>query len=763
MGLGSRIYRLWYGLTAALGAVACAIPLFNLVGYESAALFGVVCGPVSVFLTLHAFHTGDLASPLASERSRHPFDDFARLAGRHLGLLVVPLGVLSLNALRVQNCDFATGLLFWALIPVPAILVGQTVGWVLAAVGPRRRLYRHLAAVAVIVASAASFGLHLALEPPIVGHQWFLGYFSGSIYDEALALPGSLVAYRATNLLVVAAVLAGLEAVRRRRTGGSIRWEASVAAVAAISALALWANWHDLGVGLDRGYIRAELGGRAETEHFVVHHPRTETFVDRRDRLTEDLEYRYDEMREFFETDPASDRKIEVYVYPDRDEKGRLMGGRKTLVAKLWLGEMHVLWPRFGHHWLAHELAHVFTAPFGATPLRISVQNGLGVNMGLVEGIATAADWPVEDLSPHQAAAALRRLDMAPDLGSIVGAGGFWTKASGRAYTLTGSFIRYLVDRHGIEPLKRAYGWGEFEEAYGRPVGELVDRWEAFVDDRELSEETMQAARYLYRRPSIFEKVCARTTAELRRRARLAAARGEVGEMRRLYDRLLGFVPDHVDYRIEYARRLLEVDAYARSGEMVDRLLERDLPPVQRARLLQLRGDLQWHRERPERAASAYGRCLEEGLPVEMRRLVGVKRTAVGRASEQIRRLAFEYFLGGHPGGVSLFFPMQWARLAPGDALARYLVGRRLWQRRLWERTESYLEGLAGELERPALAAEARRMLARTLYARGKLDAASRQFRRARESDIPRYRAEADEWLRRIEWRRRRARPPAAE
>lgn len=752
----TRTYAVW-GLLSAVGGLAiCFVPLFNLVGYESAAFFGAIFGPLAAFLTLHAFRVGLLREPLESERERLPFDDFARLAARHLALLAPPLIFLSANAVRVRNCDFQTGFLFWLLIPVGSILIGQTLGWAVAAIVPKRRWLRNLTVVVALLASVVTFGLHLALQPPITGHQLFLGFFSGSIYDEALALPSSLVAYRATNLAVAGLVLVVLETVRRYRSGEVIRWLVGIGSALGIVSLALWLNWQSLGIGLDRSYIQESLGGRLETEHFVIHYPERKSFLDQLERLAEDHEFRYSELQRYFRTDPASDEKIHSYVYPNREVKGELMGGRRTLVAKIWLGEIHVLWPRYGHHWLAHELAHLFTAPFGATPLKLSVQNGIGVNMGLVEGIATAADWPVDDLTPHQASAALRRLEMAPSIRRIVGASGFWTQSSGRAYTLVGSFIRYLVDEYGIEKFKRAYGHGEFEAAYGKDVGVLVSEWEAFLDELELSEASMEVARYLYRRPSIFGKVCARTTAELRRRARIAAARGDVGEMRRLYEKLLGFAPRNHDYRIEFARRLVRAGDPAASLEIVDRLLEQELPPVQTARLLQLRGDIYWHRDRPSEAGAAYTRCLEEGLPVDFRRLVRAKHVSVEEREEPIRSLAFSYFLGQKPGAVSLFFPMEWHRRKPDDPLAKYLVGRRLWQNRAWAPAEELLENTPETLKGAALSAEAFKMRGRSQYFQDDYGAAARTFERLRGSPLPRYRSEAEEWLRRISWRRAR-------
>jgi tetratricopeptide (TPR) repeat protein len=432
------------------------------------------------------------------------------------------------------------------------------------------------------------------------------------------------------------------------------------------------------------------------------------------------------------------------------------MGARRTLVAKIWLGEMHVLWPNYGHHWIGHELAHVFTEPFGAGPLDLSMQNGVGVNMGMVEEIATAADWPVRDLTPHEAAAAMQRLEMAPRIRDIVGASGFWTRSSRRAYTVVGSFIRYLIDEYGIETFKRAYGRGAFQRAYGTRVDELVAEWRAFLDELELTDRALETARYRYRRPSIFEKVCARTTAELRRRAGIAAARGDVGEMQSLYRRLTKLVSDNVDYRIEYARRLLRAGDRERSAELVEELLERDLPPVQRARLLQLQGDLRWHGDSPEDAAEAYAACLEEGVPTDQRRVLRAKYLSVQPGRGDVRSLAFEYLLGDPADALSLYFPMEWARRRPEDPLANYLVGRRLWQRREWEGAVRYLRAARGRVEGRALRAETKRMLGRSFYFREEFASAARVFERLRRSGLSHYREEAEEWLRRIDWRRAR-------
>ncbi|MFB6265079.1 MAG: tetratricopeptide repeat protein, partial [Bradymonadaceae bacterium] len=563
------------------------------------------------------------------------------------------------------------------------------------------------AAYGAVLASAFWFGLHLTLEPPIVGHQMLLGYFSGSIYDEALAVPSSLVAYRGMNALWLAAALAGLEVRRAVDRGGAVGWPLVAAVALTVGAAGLWYYRKPLGVGIDRGYVADQLGGRTTTEHFVIHYPQTRRFLRQVERLERDHEFRYREMRAFFETDPADGGRLHSFVYPDRDTKARLMGGRSTMVAKLWLGEIHVLWPRYGHHLLAHELAHLFTEPFGAGPLSLSITNGIGVNMGLVEGVATAADRPPNELTLHEASAAMRRLEMAPDVVDIVGAGGFWTSASGRAYTVAGSFVRFLVDRHGIQALKRAYPRGDFRGAYGEPLSALVESWHASLDSVDLTEAEMDRARYLYRESTIFEKTCARSAAEVRRRARLAAARGEPVEARRLFDRLVAYAPDNLDYRIEAVDQLLKAGDIDGARERIEELLSRDLKPGRRARVIELEGDAAWRAGQLSRARSSYRQARGIGLPSAMQRRIEAKLRAL-ESGEEIRRLAFEYLLARNPATIDVFYPTEWYRREPESALAAYLVGRRLWSARKWRRAVTFLDAARGGLEGTLLAAEVR-------------------------------------------------------
>ena len=740
-----------------LGAALCFVPLFGLLGYESAAATGVVAGLAAAVLTARALG-GWARGPLDEQMGGRAQRLFVRLLGRHLTLIVPPALLLALNALRVPNCDMLIGLGFWALIPTGAVLMGQLCGWVASAI-TARPVARVMLAVGLLVANALAMGLHLALQPPITGHQWLIGYMSGSIYDEALSIPASLIWYRVENAALALATIWGLEAWRRRRAGAATpRRFAALAGAAGLIFGGMFATEQRVGVRVVRAMIAEELGGRLETEHFVIYYPRQRDFVGQLDELAADHEFRYAEMQAFFGTDPVArrGRKVRSFVYPDREAKGRLMGGRRTLVAKIWLREIHILWRGFGDHLLAHELAHVFTEPFGAGPLRLSMQNGVGVNMGLVEGAATAADWPASELTPHEASAAMRRLELAPDIRGLVGASGFWTQSSGRAYTLMGSFVRHLIDTRGIARFRRVYADGDFQAAYDRPAGELVGEWEAFLDEIELTDEQLQVARYRYERPSIFGKVCARTVAELRRRAELAAEAGQIDQARALYDQIVAFDPDNVRYQRARARLLMRAGQLEDALEALDGLLaDEQLPPAQRASLEHLRGDVHWQRGRLDLARRAYVSCEVIGVPDAARRMLQLKQQALSPARAEVASLARTYLLEEPAPPISLYFPMLWAHQRPTDALAAYLVGRRLWGARRWTEARAELERAAAlGLPTEALRQENQRLLGAALYHVGQLDRAASIFEGLAESDLSRIKTGAREWSARIAWRR---------
>ena len=737
-----------------LGTALCFVPLFDLVGYESAAACGLVLGAAAVDATIRAVKGGRLAAPLARERTTSPTLDFSRLLLRLELVQLIPLALLGLNAVRVQNCDPVGGLLFWIAIVPGAILVGATVAWAAMCVAPIR--FAPLIAGTILGLDVLWFGLELAWHPPITGHSFLFGYFAGSLYDEALSLPSSLLWYRASNVALVMLVLGVIE--HRFRTTPITRWTIASSALA-WGLLAFAAKDH--GIGIDAAYVQDSLAGRAESEHFVIYfsHDQFE-HADQVERLVEDHEYRYWELSRFFDVDidAVRGRKIESYVYPNAKRQNQLMGAKDTFVARPWTHAMHIRWDGFGDSVLAHEMAHLFTAAFGWGPLQLASRRGLP-DIGLVEGVAVAADWAPSDLDADVASAAMRKLGIAPKLERLFRAWGFWTQPSAKAYTLMASFVHWLIETRGIEAFKLVYPKGDFEGAYGRPVTALIDEWARAVDAIPLDDATVARAQARYDKKSIFEKVCARTLAELDRQAAVARGNGDLEKALELRERILSFQPSKSGHRVDIARLLRELERPEEALSIVEDVLARgNVKLGEQSDVRELAADLMYELGRSDDAKREYETC--DTLPISDgdRRRLDLKERGLFTDDETIRSLAERYLFEADDRTGMLYYALRWTQEDPADPLARYLVGYQLWQNRQEADAVPWLVGPPGTLPTSALDDQRMLVLGFSLYRIDALDDADAVFGALLdEGHGSRARASALEWRDRIAWKRERA------
>lgn len=758
--------RIAWATSTVAAAILCFLPLTSLLGYESGAVMGVVLGLLAAWLSAWEFSGARLDGPLDPCRTSSPGLDWARRLLPRLALGVVPLGLLLLNMVRVRNCDPLTGLAFWLAIPVPSIVIGHTLGFAAAAVRPRPRSATALAAL-VLVMELGWFLWRLVVEPPIQGHLWLAGWFAGSIYDEALSVPGGLPWHRAALLSTAGTIVLAVEARWRGLQRQSATPWRRAAALALLPTAALWWSQEHHGVHLDKEDIRAALGGELQTEHFTVwYEPGSFTPVEI-DLLEEDLEFRYDELQAFFDEDPVAwkGRRIGVYLYPNRQTQYRLFGSRNTFVARPWTHEMHLRWDELGDSSLAHELAHLFTAPFGGGPLRLATRDGILVHIGLVEGIALAADWPPSDQDPHTTAAALRSLGKAPDVRRLFDPDGFWSQPGGRAYTLMGSFVRWLVDTHGIEPFKEVYRSGHWEEVYGKSTDALISEWERWVDAQPVDVDDRERVRHKHRRGSIFDRTCARTLAELRRQAENAERRGDYARALDLRREIQGHKKRGGDDSdgLEIAQLTAKLERHEEAIQILDAMLAREgkraLMPAMEAKVRELRGDLLWRQDQDQAAAEEYAQCMASSPGQSALRRLFVKHVSALHADAGVRDQARDYFLEPHGRAGMLYLAMQWSERDPLDPLPRYLVGHQLRGAGECDAAIDWLRGPPGLIALPALDERRRRHLGACALRVDELDLAEETWAGLLAAESAHTRMVAEEMLRRIAWRRSRDAP----
>src|SRR5437762_8176521 len=432
--------RLYLGLLSLLSLAACFLPLADHLGYELSELVALAAG-------LFGGIPGIAAARMERDSSTRAL---SRALWFSLWALAIPVALILLNGVRRPTCDPVGGFALYLALAVPSATLACALGVACGFVAPRGAGWLY---AAIFAASLA-----VALWPVVRGPQVFVfhhlgGMYPGPIYDEAIATSRALWLFRADTLLYAGAC-AGIALIagppRPRRRG--------ILALIAAGTGALWMSLHAEEMHWKAGtaQLEAELGGRLETEHLVLHFPR-EKKDEERALLARDAEIDVRAVTRFLGIEPGP--RIDVYFYRSAEEKRTLLGAAETSFTKPWLRQIHTNDAPAPHPILRHELVHALGAQIAAGPW--GVPGGIVPQMALIEGVAVAADWPAGEFTLHEEARALRELHRLPDLRRLFRRGLFYAESGARAYTAAGSFLRWIWETRGPAVFFRLYALPE--------------------------------------------------------------------------------------------------------------------------------------------------------------------------------------------------------------------------------------------------------------------------------------------------------------
>jgi tetratricopeptide (TPR) repeat protein len=584
----------------------------------------------------------------------------------------VPFLAAVLRTALTTRCDPFAQAVFFPLLVLPAALLAASVGafcrTAFPAWGRALALY-----VLLFLASVAWTAWPLVLGPQVFVFNFFIGMFPGPLYDEALRVPASLLWFRLVTVLWAVAFGACTAAVFPAPGPTHQRHRSRVLATLTIVALgiaALEVSAVRLGFRSSDAAVRSILGGRTETEHAEILFPR-EKPPEEVERLRRDVEFRLEQLSRFF---GAPSPAVRVMVFRSPEEKQRWVGAGATQFAKPWLGSVYLNDAPFPHPTLKHELAHVAAGAFGSGPFRVTSRLWVPV-MGVVEGVAVAADDPTGELSLHVWAAGMRRQGLMPDVRGLVGPAGFWSAAPARAYIAAGSFLRFLRDTHGAERLQRLLAHGDFARVYGRSLETLVGEWERMLDALPLDESAVNRAFARFRQPSLFRRPCAREVAALSEEARTLSVTNPSRALQ-LFRTCARLQPTEPDFLLAEAALLRRMSRPAEASEVLERA-ERLVSgrPALEAQVALARADLAWDAGDLQTAGAALQQAASLRPGRDLEREAEVKLAAL---SEPRIRPALHAYFDASTEELRLWALERARAVSPDDGVVNYLLGRRL-------------------------------------------------------------------------------------
>ncbi len=705
----SKLVLTSLALAVILAIILTFLPLVGALGFEYSIFTAFFMAFISVFL----------ASELANIELRSRIFG-QRVSDRSSAIILINfiiLGVVYLiglfSSLLKQDCYILEGTVFFLLIPAVTVFFSTALGLLTGFVVKRRGfLLGALILLAIIFYSLWKLysGLPLFLYNPVIG------FFPGPLYDEAVPVTQTLVIYRSITvlwgvlLLLLLKVLNGISFQKARA------FDFISLVVVVLVLIISYSYQHSIGFSYSRDYITEQiLPGSIETDNFTIYYDPGSPEATYIELIAEDHEWRYKQLSEFLNLNSSG--KIRSYIYPDIDTRKKIVGAGETTIANPVHKEIHLVYGSFPHPILKHELVHVMAGDFGSEYLKISPK------IGLLEGIAVAADWNGNGYTRHQYSKSLKEKNMAPEIEDIIGFG-FWYAPPQVSYTLMGSFSRYLIDTYGIENFKTLYKTGDFT-VYGKSLGELSSEWKEFLEDVYTPEDTKAIAESRFSEPSIFKAACPRKVAGLKTLGFRHFRDDDYYRAVKYFEEALGYSGEDavllngLSYSNYYAGNHERVAIPAETTER--------LPIVDRHILQNIRANSLWQTGGSREALEVFEALRDKPLPDDLKRELDIKISAINRGGATEEKI--KEFFGTRQRTLQVAALEELIREHPEYAPSYYLLGRMFFNNEQFDKALPYLsraQELGLGLEKLTL--ENLRILGIALYTAGRYEEAREAF-----------------------------------
>lgn len=709
------------------------LPGFAGLSYPMSIVLGVILGPAgaliaarSVFAARSADETRSANETARGEYSAElsPSDVlFLRALGNALLLFGLATATALVHGLRVGFCEFGSDLLRWLLGPGAGALAAGAWGAVIGSWPLRFGGWRWLFALALPLFSYGVSFVRFYTSPMVFAFDHFVGFFAGTLYDTELGSLERLWTYRLGTAGFVGCAYVWVVVTRawaRRRfemlrfemprfemlrfgkrrpakLGSSAAWLWSRifgGACSVVLVVVVYALGPRLGHYQTDATILDVLKHRAATERCVVHFG-AGVSPENAQLLARECTAHVAELERFF--DVAAPSKTRVLLFSNADQKAWFMGARHVYIAKPWRREIYIQASGFPHPVLRHELAHVVAGGLGQGPFAIAGSaGGLIPDPGRIEGFAVAAAPPEDEpLSLLQWASAMKQLGLLPRLTDLFQFGFFATNSS-TSYTVAGAFVTWLRAGFGAETLARWYGGETLQSVTGLELGELEARFRARLDEEQLTENELAAARARFDRPGVLARKCPyQVDAALGEGLGLVAAL-ECADARERLEKVLEMDPTALRAELGLAQC-----AFAEGSANEARAKYRGIATNHRAHQLfqavawERLGDVEWQNGNTDAARAHYERAQALLIEEERLRQLDVKLAGVTAADELERQgIASVFFGNQRKGPVAVQTGLSLGRWAESTnhPLALYLIGKQFWAVGDWATAQGYLE-----------------------------------------------------------------------
>lgn len=476
--LNKQLFFYWLFLIV-VNLLVINLPLVGVLGYEFSAVIGLILTFLGGYITISLY-------------SRAEFD-FLKLISILLSFFLIPLFIIIIKSILTGFCSFTDGIIFYLLISGTSLLFGSAIALLISfAVKKLRRVIFTFVLFLIALIPIAE----IYFNPQVYFYSPLIGFFPGNIYDEALSPDWQLLIHQLFVTIYAGLIFTAI--LKFQSIAAKFRYYFIVVII--FVAILFQYLSPLLNFSTSFATIDTLLSKKIDTKKFCLHFDKAKD-IESKYIFLSTLFY-LKEIEQKLNVKPT--RKIDIYIFNNNVQKKKYFGAGNADVAKPWQYCVYTSldsWDRT----LKHEIIHVFSAEFGNGIFKLAGN----FNPALIEGMAEAIDEQVDDFNLMDVTALAYQNNYKINLSELFGGMNFFKSNSTLSYAVSGAFIKYCIEKFGIEKVKQFYKTNDFNLAFDENIEKIHEDFESYLKGlAPIGSKTMSD--FYFGRVSIIKKVCPR-------------------------------------------------------------------------------------------------------------------------------------------------------------------------------------------------------------------------------------------------------------
>jgi len=275
-----------------------------------------------------------------------------------------------------------------------------------------------------------------------------------------------------------------------------------------------------------------------------------------------------------------------------------------------------------------------------------------------------------------------------------------------------------------------------------------------------LTTADLTIAEHRFKRPSIFQKVCAHEIAELSAEAWKAYRRSDFGGAIRLFEQIHGFDSENPGHLLGLMYGCYRMDNYVQAGEWAAKIVTHSKASVKQiAEANDVQGDINWQARKYETAQTFYQNVFDLHASHALDREAQAKLATLALESSTARIRIRQVLIDQKSRTYRMNLLHEVINEIPEWGLAFYLAGRQLHSDQKYAASNDCLvKAAAFGLPHRSLEIENTRLFALNLYHLRQYEQAISQFHRLAEDEVLPIGValNAADWIKRCEWEKQK-------